>query len=238
MGIWSNLANMHRRVPSDAATLNPPPKLTPFLSKTLYILRLYKLTEVPTVDSNEDKQEERHMVEDADGGDEGSGSEPGDDPSSADSDDDSSESESEADKGKHNKKRQAKQALRSSPPAKRRKTKSASPKRASPKALAKSAMSKRVVRQHQQMACPEVYTTLYAANSAACELQVEIMNEHTLLVEAARASNAGGLRRKLMGLVEKKGEERYWHNEFPFGLVGAKMEISVEPVTVCGPRNV
>ncbi|KAL5373422.1 hypothetical protein DPSP01_012724 [Paraphaeosphaeria sporulosa] len=225
-------------VPSDAATLNPPPKLTPFLSKTLYILRLYKLTEVPTVDSNEDKQEERHMVEDADGGDEGSGSEPGDDPSSADSDDDSSESESEADKGKHNKKRQAKQALRSSPPAKRRKTKSASPKRASPKALAKSAMSKRVVRQHQQMACPEVYTTLYAANSAACELQVEIMNEHTLLVEAARASNAGGLRRKLMGLVEKKGEERYWHNEFPFGLVGAKMEISVEPVTVCGPRNV
>ncbi|KAL5461123.1 hypothetical protein PMIN06_002313 [Paraphaeosphaeria minitans] len=225
-------------VPSDAVTFNPPPKFTPFLSKTLYILRLYKLIEVPTVGSNENSREEGEMAEDADGDDEASGSEPGDDSSWPDADDNPSESDSDAGKGKHNRKRQAKQVLKGSPRAKRRKIKSASPEPTSSKHMVKSAMSKRVVRQHQQIPCPEIYTTLHAANNAACYLQIEVMNEHTLLGQAAQAKNTAGLKRKLMDLVEKDSEGRYWHNEFPFGLVGAKMEIKVESVTVCGPRNV
>lgn len=216
-------------VPSDAVTFNPAPKFTPFLSKTLYILRLYKLADAPTVDSNEEDQDESEIGEDADGDDEASGSEPGDDASSSDPDDNSTESDSDVDKGKHNKKRQAKQALGGSPPAKRRKTKPASPK---------PTFSKRIIRQHHPIPRPEVYTTLYTANSAACDVQIDIMNEHTFLGQSARASNAAGLRRKLTELAAKEGEERYWHNVFAVGLVGAKMEIQVEAVGVCGPRNV
>jgi hypothetical protein len=226
---------------------DPPSRFTPFLSKRLYILRLYKLVEIPSVnsdeedqdehevtdaDSKDEDQDERRMVEEADGDDEGSASEPGDESSSSDSDDDSSESDSDPDKGKHNKKRQARQALEGSPPAKRRKSKPASPQRTA------VGPRKRIVRQHQPIPRPEVYTTVWAANSAACDLQMDIMDEQTLPRQAEQESNAARLRMKLLELVEKEGEERFWHNEFPVGLAGARMEIAVESVGVCGPRNV
>jgi hypothetical protein len=206
----------------------------------LYIVRLYKLVEVPAVGSGDEDQEEHEVAggdgsdgdQNGDGDDEASASEPGD-ASPSDSDDDSSESESDPDKGKHNKKRQAKHALRGSPPAKRRKSKPST----SVGRETKPAPRKRVGRVHHQILRPEVYTTLRAANSAACDLQRDIMNEQTLPSAGMQEGNAARLRRKLMELVEG-GEARYWHDEFAVGLAGAKMEIAVEDVCVSGPRNV
>jgi hypothetical protein len=216
---------------------HPAPGCTAFLSRRLYIVRLYKLVEVPAVGAENEDQEEREVAggdgsdrdQNGDGDDEASASEPGD-ASPSDSDDDSSESESDPDKGKHNKKRQAKHALRGSPPTKRRKSTPAA-RETNP------APRKRVVRVHHQILRPEVYTTLRAANSAACELQRDIMNEQTLPSAGMQEGNAARLRRKLMELVEG-GEARYWHDEFAVGLAGARMEIAVEDVCVSGPRNV
>lgn len=212
------------------AAFHPPPAFTPFLSKTLYIIRLYKLIGVPT--------EEHEIKEYIDGEDEAPVSNPDGEATTSSSDVESSGPDSGPDKGKHNKKRQAKEALRGSPPPKRRKVEPPALKPISTQQGGRSTCPTRIIRQHHQIPCPEVYTTIYGANSAACDLQVEIMSAKTLLGEANRASNATRLRQQLMTLSEKQGKERYWHNEFVVGLGGDKMEIMVEQINVCGPRNV
>ncbi|KAJ4355693.1 uncharacterized protein N0V89_003713 [Didymosphaeria variabile] len=225
-------------VPSDVAAFHPPPKFTPFLSKTLYMLRLYKLTEVPIEELDETDKDEGEIEDEEVKGDDEASVSVGGESSSDDSDEDASETDLDPDEGKHNKKRQAKEALKGSPPPKRRKTKSTSHKSIPLHRQTKLATPKRIIRQPDQIPCPEVYTSVDWANSAACNLQNEIINAKTPLSQAGRESNAARLRQKLMALGDKDGEERYWHNEFVIGLGGDKMEIIVEPICVCGPRNV
>lgn len=215
---------------------HPPPRFTHFLSRSVYVLRLHKLVEMPAGSSDgENRNGEEHDAEDADGDAGAAVSEAGDNSSSSESDDDSSGTESESEKGKHNKKRQARQKLKGSS------TKRCKTTPTLPETPTTSTPSKPIIRQSHPLphSCPEVYTTRYTANSAACELQKTIMNEHTLFHENARTTNDANLQRKLMELMEKQDEDegKFWHESFPFGLGGTKMEIRVEVVTMCGPRN-
>ncbi|KAJ4298164.1 hypothetical protein N0V90_006063 [Kalmusia sp. IMI 367209] len=193
-------------VPAGVAAIQPPPKHTSFLSKTVYTLRLFKLVEIPNASREE-----------SDGDDEASCS---------DSDSNSSKTLSGFDKSKHDKKRKAKDELEGAQ-TKRHKGKSPS--------------SSQVIRQYHQVPCIENYTTLHGANNAACNLQMEMSHEKNptnQLQIAWQESNAGDLRKKVMELDGKDGEERYWKTQFNVGLGSKKFELVVERGGVCGPRNV
>lgn len=211
-------------MPSEVVAFNPPEQHTSYLSKTLYILRLFKLIKDPQAEQDpslEDGeiQEADKDVMHMDGA------------SSSDSAEDSEpEADDDPDKGKYNKKRQAKEALKGSPRPKRRKIAAASARQESKVTPPPVGF----IRQHQEMPCPEVYTTLISANNAACKLQIEMISDKTLLDKAKQEELNARLRKKMVGL----GSKEYWHSEFPVGFGCTKFELVVERVNVCGPRNV
>ncbi|KAF1964176.1 hypothetical protein BU23DRAFT_71558 [Bimuria novae-zelandiae CBS 107.79] len=229
-------------VPSEVVAFHPPAQFTPFLSKTLYILRLYKLIDLPSAPQDDSENEddsadeaESGAEEEADGSDEASDACSVDDSSDDSEDESAAESDSDPDKGKHNKKRRAKEELEGSSPPKRRKTAPSSPRPKRKKT--KAAPASHSTRHHHQVPCPEIYTTLFGANNAACELQTRMMHE-TPLGNEWQANNAANLRRKMMALQGKEGKEGYWRSEFNVGLGINKFELVVEQVSVSGPRNV
>lgn len=207
-------------VPSDAVPYHPPPPHTPFLRKTLYILRLYKLTKAPPTPHADGALP-------ADRPKELSSSESDEESSTADSGPGST-SVSDSDLEGTRKKRGAEDVAPSdSRPSKRSKV------------AATPAPPDTFLRTHQEIPCPEVYTTLADANAAACNLQISIMQTATPLRDDQRAEAVARLRRKVVELEGKQGGEGYWRSEFPVGFSGrSKFEMVVQRVGVCGPRNV
>ena len=220
-------------MPSEVVAFNPPELHTPYLSKTLYILRLFKLVKDPEAgEETALEQGEAQEEVDKDGG-------HVDGASSSDSAEDSEpEAANDPDKGKHNKKRQARKALKDSPRPKRRKLAATSTSRQQQGKTGTTPAPKGFIRQHHEMPCPQVYTTLFAANNAACNLQIEMISDKTLLGKAKQEELNAKLRKKMVGLESKEGTERYWHSEFPVGFGSSKFELVVEKVNLCGPRNV
>jgi len=203
-----------------AATVQPPAKSTNFISKAVYILRLFKLvddpshTEPPASEDDEDAAAQTSSS------------------SESDSDSDSaSESDSDPDKGKHNKKARAK--LRSS----------LTPTRKSRSAPAPYAL----IRQYHPIAnWSEIYTTLEYANRAARRLQIELSHEESPsnpLTVKWQEQNRRELEEQVLALeAEHQDEEEgngLWRSEFNgCGCGGDRFELLVERTVLGGPRNV
>lgn len=212
-------------VPSTVVAFHQPPEHTPFISKTLYILRLSKITKVPSADGTRSRAETHDEAEDeADRTNEASPSDSGENsvPDSG--------SVAVPDDNKDDKKRKTQEGLDDTRAVKRRKIDSAE--------VAKG-QGYEFVREYHEIPWPEVYTTIAGANSAACNLHIEMMQETVPLRKEQRKEANARLKGKLYELDGKQGKDGYWRSEIPIGFSGSsKFELVVDRVGLCGPRNV
>jgi hypothetical protein len=197
-----------------SATVQPPRKNTQFISKAVYILRLFKLVDDP------------NHAELPASDDEGAAAES----SSSDSDSESSsESDSDPDKGKYNKKANA------------RKRPSITPARESRSAPVTHSP---IRQHHPIPKTSEIYTTLAYANRAARRLQIELSHEKDTSSPLSRKwqeQNRRELEERVLALEaeDMKDGGGFWRSEFNgCGRGGDRFELVVERTALGGPKNI
>lgn len=98
------------------------------------------------------------------------------------------------------------------------------------------------IRIYQPLIRSEVYTTLYMANRAARDQQLELSHEKdpkNLLTLKWQEQNLKALNEKLRALSSTKDSEGVcWESRFNgYGMGGDQFELLVEKAGICGPRN-
>ncbi|PVI04608.1 hypothetical protein DM02DRAFT_651552 [Periconia macrospinosa] len=213
-----------------AASMRPAPAKTPFISKTMYIVGLYKLVEVPERESSSDVATNSGVstvLEDSSSA------------SSSSSDSESgSESELLPEKTMFAKHQRLKQKQKQKEKQKRRRGESQAP--SSPPTTVTPYLKTHHPLPNGRV---EAYTTQDAANIAAFNIHVEMSHEKNAKGANLQwqQQNLRNLELKLKGLGDEglQGEQRLWKSQFnESGLGGSKYEVAVRRIGVCGPRNV
>ncbi|CAI6334387.1 unnamed protein product [Periconia digitata] len=226
----------------DAATasMRPPPPDTPYIAKMMYIVNLYRLVEVP------EQQEQT-----ADRATTSSSSRSRSFSSSSSSSSSISSSGDENDSTSSMYARRHKEKLANAHKRKRRSTTSNdNDQKHTSQPLSKEPNYLRIHTRPLPSNRCEAYTTRATANAAAFAVQVDLSHDKEARGANARwqEQNVRVLREKLDALHTEEEQDDgssheegkgCWRSEFnESGLGGAKFEIVVQRVGVCGPRNV
>jgi hypothetical protein len=191
------------------ATIKPPAEGTnPFIAKTVYAVRLYKLIEcpkakadIPADDASVDEAKE----------------------SSGES---SSDSDSDSDNDKPSKMPNLKVVFKDKGKAK-----------VSPTQEESSEEQPTYLRTPHPILCPEIHTSLELANCSALNLQTQMSHDENAkgMNEMWQIKELGRLKKKK---DELDGRNEGWKEQFnEMKLGGDRFEVVVETVVLCGPRN-